>query len=66
MADEMTDKSNREQIVLCLRWVSDNFDVHEEFIGVYMVEVCNATTLVSYSCFAAAESHNERGKRTML
>lgn len=47
MADETTDKSNREQVVLCLRWVSDNFDVHEEFIGMYMVEVCDAPSLVS-------------------
>ena len=27
--------------------MSDNFDIHEEFIGMYMVDVCNAPTLVS-------------------
>ena len=47
MADETTDKSNCEQVVLCLCWVSDDFDAHEEFIGMYMVEVRDAPTLVS-------------------
>ena len=47
MADEMADMSNREQVVLCLRWVSAEFDVHEEFIGMYMVEKCNAATVVA-------------------
>lgn len=30
--------------------MNDNFDVHEEFIGMYMVDVCNAPTLVSVIC----------------
>jgi len=29
MVDETTDVSNDEQVVLCLRWVDDNFDAHE-------------------------------------
>ena len=33
MVDETTDVSNKEQVVLCLRWVDDKFNVHEEFIG---------------------------------
>ena len=33
MADETTDISNREQVVIYLRWVSESLDVHEEFIG---------------------------------
>ena len=47
MADQTADKSNREQVVLCLRWVNNDFDVHEEFIGMYMVNACNVPTLTS-------------------
>ena len=47
MVDETTDMLNREQVVLCLRWVSEKFEVHEEFIGLYMVESIDANTLVS-------------------
>ena len=47
MADETTDMSNREQVVLCLRWVSDDFEVNEEFIGMYMVGSIDADTLFS-------------------
>ena len=38
MVDETTDISNCEQVVLCLRWVDDNFNVHEDLIGLYKVE----------------------------
>jgi len=47
MSDETTDMSNREQVVLCLRWVTDKFEVNEEFIGLYVVESIDANTLVS-------------------
>ena len=31
MADETTDKTNKEQVTLVLRWMDDsNFEVHEE------------------------------------
>ena len=33
MIDETTDNSNVEQMVFCLHYVDDNFDVHEEFIA---------------------------------
>lgn len=29
------DVSNHEQIVLCVRWVSADLDVHEDFIYIY-------------------------------
>ena len=38
MADEATDSSNNEQLVLCIRWVDDNFEAHEDFIGIHAVE----------------------------
>ena len=33
LADETADVSNNEQLVLCIHWVDDNINVHEEFIG---------------------------------
>ena len=33
MADETTDCSNKEQFVVCFRWVDSNFEVHEDFVG---------------------------------
>ncbi len=32
MANEVTDCSNKEQFVICLRWVNNNFQPFEEFI----------------------------------
>lgn len=32
MGDETTDCSNHEQFVVCLRWVDDDLQVHEDFI----------------------------------
>ena len=37
MADEVTDSSNREQVV-CLRWVDQHFEPHEEFVGLHVVD----------------------------
>ena len=47
MVDETTDISNDEQVVLCLRWVDDTFDVHEEFVGLYKVESISSNSLVA-------------------
>ena len=30
MADEATDSSNNEQLVVCIRWVDNNFEAHED------------------------------------
>ena len=38
MGDETTDSSNCEQVVVCLRWLDDTLEVHEEFIGLHVVE----------------------------
>ena len=37
MVDETTDVSNVEQVVVCLRWVSERFEIREEFVGLYEV-----------------------------
>ena len=33
MADEVTDASNHEQFVICIRWADQFLEVHEDFIG---------------------------------
>ena len=42
MVDEATDKANKEQVVLVLRWVANN----EDFIGLYNVPKIDSSTLV--------------------
>ena len=43
IADEITDSSNREQLVVCLRWVDD---VQEDFLGLYQVPNIASDTIV--------------------
>ena len=38
MVDETTDIANIEQVVICLRWVSECFEVREDFVGLYEVD----------------------------
>ena len=45
MVDETTDVSNVEQVVICLRWVSEKFGVQEEFVGLYEVALTGADTI---------------------
>ena len=47
MVDQTTDISNKEQAVLCFRWVSDDLIAHEEFVGLYGIENTEAQTLVN-------------------
>ena len=47
MADETTDSSNHEQVTIILRWVTEDFQVHEEFIGLYKVTSIDAETLTA-------------------
>ena len=42
MVDETADVSNKEQVVVCIRWVDDNFEVHEDFIRLYQVDSTGA------------------------
>ena len=37
-ADEVTDLSNKEQLIICLRWVDNHFDPHEELICLHDVD----------------------------
>ena len=46
MADECTDISNKEQFTICIRWVDEGLEDHEDFIGLYEVPTIDADTLV--------------------
>ena len=45
MADEVTDASNREQVVLCFRWVDSELEAHEDFVGLHKVDKISYTRL---------------------
>ena len=45
MADEVTDASNREQVVICLRRVYESFEPQEEFIGLHKVDKTSGNTI---------------------
>ena len=47
ICDECTDSSNREQVVLCIRWINDELEPHEDFIGLYKVDNILANTIVA-------------------
>ena len=56
MANEVTDASNIEQVVICLRSIDDNFDAHEDFAGMYAVESIKADILIQVLYTIANES----------
>lgn len=45
MADETVDSSNKEQLVICLRWVDVDFEPHEIFFGMYHIDNTEASTI---------------------
>ena len=45
MVDETTNVSNKEQMTVVVRSVTDCFEVHEEFLGMYQVPSIDAVTL---------------------
>lgn len=47
MCDECTDSSNKEQLVICLRWVDEDLSVHEDFIGLYVIPNISAAMIFS-------------------
>ena len=47
MVDETTDESNKEQMVVCFRWVDNQFVVHEDFVGLYHLDSTDAHTIVT-------------------
>ena len=47
ICDEYTDISNHEQLTICLRWISENLEAHEDFIGFYQIPDIKADTITS-------------------
>ena len=46
MADECTDVANKEQFVVCIRWIDETLTDHEDIIGVYNVVTIDSNTLI--------------------
>ena len=47
IADETRDISGSEKLSVSLRWVEDNYTIHEDLVGLMEVEMTNAETLTS-------------------
>ena len=47
ICDEYTDISNKEQLIIRIRWVDKELEAHEDFLGVYNVPNIGAETIVS-------------------
>ena len=45
MSDETTDISNKEQMTVIVRWVTADFEVCEEFVGLYTVPSIDSNTI---------------------
>ena len=47
MCDECTDSSNKEQLIVCIRWISnEDLEAHEDVMGLYKIEDLTAATIV--------------------
>ena len=46
MTDEVTDASNPEQVVVCMRWVDNELQPREDFLGLYKVDNIQLNTIV--------------------
>lgn len=47
LADEATDASNTQQLVICIRWVTKELEIAEDFIGLMPLEKANAMAIAS-------------------
>ena len=47
MMDECVDSSNKEQLVICFRYVTEELLVQEDFVGLYQIPNISADTIVS-------------------
>ncbi|XP_025107400.1 zinc finger MYM-type protein 1-like [Pomacea canaliculata] len=47
LADETRDISNREQLVICIRWVTEQYEVVEEPVGLLQLDNSSAVTIFS-------------------
>ena len=47
MADDTTDCTNKEQLVICLRSVNENFEIREDFVGLYQLQSTKSENIFS-------------------
>ena len=47
MVDETTDASTQEQVVIVLRWVDEDLEPHEDFIGLHITASTDAKSIVA-------------------
>ena len=47
LADETADVSNKEQLVIYIRWVDDCFAIQEDLIGMHPLKRTNADQVVA-------------------
>ena len=47
IADEYTDINNYEQLTVCLQWIDDTLEEHEDFLGIYLIPDIASDTVVS-------------------
>ena len=45
LADETRDLSNREQMVICMRWASDEYEVFGDLIGLVQLDNITSDTI---------------------
>lgn len=48
MADETRDISNKEQLVICCRWVDECYNIHEDPLGLVQISSCTADSIVAH------------------
>lgn len=46
MADEVTDSSNKEQVVVCFRRADEQFESHEGFVRLYQVDSIESRNII--------------------
>lgn len=46
MVDETTVNCNHKQVVMYFRWVSNDFEIHEEFASLHIIDSIDAITIV--------------------
>lgn len=48
--DEETDVSHKEQLIICIRWVDHNLDIHEDPVELPNVPQTDPNTLTTATC----------------
>ena len=48
MVDKATNVTNISQLTLCIRWLDDNLDCYEDFIGLHSLDVAKADTVAAF------------------